>query len=182
MSEIIKTGQDFVGYEYKDLLVSKSKAAMYLDCYQNFGWFQDQKIHGIGNDRQVSILLKRDRRLVNRTELTRLQRNFEAVMAALEATEKESHITAMVAGVAVGGLGTIFMAGSVFAVTATTPNIPLTILFGCLGFLGWGAAYFVTQHVESWKKQKLAERIEAAYEEIYQVCEKGAKLTHRTIE
>ena len=31
----------YVGYEYKKITVSEENASWYLDCYESFGWEQD---------------------------------------------------------------------------------------------------------------------------------------------
>ena len=68
----------FTRYEYKKIIVDKEQAAMYVDCYKNFGWFTDGAQTGERGHAQIAIQMKRDRKLVNRMELTRLQRHFEA--------------------------------------------------------------------------------------------------------
>ena len=63
------------------------KAPFYLDCYESFGWQQDENFPMQETKNTVLIRLKRDRKLVNRTELTRLQRSFEAGMDEITALD-----------------------------------------------------------------------------------------------
>ena len=44
MGEITKNGNDFVGYEYKEITADRERASMYLDGYMNFGWIADENI------------------------------------------------------------------------------------------------------------------------------------------
>ena len=70
--------KNFTAYEYKEITVCSDKASLYLDCYESFGWKQDENFPLQESGDKVTLKLKRDRRLVNKVELTRLQRNFEA--------------------------------------------------------------------------------------------------------
>lgn len=52
----------------------------------------------------------RDRKLVNKTELTRLQRNFEDCMHQIDALEQSKTSRGMMISISIGIVGTIFMA------------------------------------------------------------------------
>lgn len=70
----------FVGYEYKEITVKRSMASIYADGYENFGWKSEGIVHQpskLAID-SVTLKFKRDRKIRNKTELTRLQRNFDA--------------------------------------------------------------------------------------------------------
>ena len=77
MNEIIKNDRSYVGYEYKEILVSKDKVSMCIDGYKNFGWKLDENRKQLTEKEKSIIYLKRDRRIINKAELTRLQRHFE---------------------------------------------------------------------------------------------------------
>lgn len=68
------------------------------------------------------------------------------------------------------------MAGSVFAVTAQPPMILACIILAIPGFLGWILPYFVYRKVMHGQIAKVNPYIEAKYDEIYELCEKGNKL------
>lgn len=73
-------------------------------------------------------------------------------------------------------LGTAFMAGSVFAVTAPAPEIVLSIVLAVPGFLGWILPYFVYRSLVRKRTLRLTPLIEEKYNEIYEICEKGSHL------
>ena len=75
----------------------------------------------------------------------------------------------------IGILGTAFIAGATFAVTAEPPHILLCIILAVPGFFGWILPYFVYQRIVRRRTQKLTSMIEDKYDEI---CEKGNKLLH----
>ena len=172
------TGENkrFLSYEYKELCVNSDKASFYLDCYESFGWKADESFPPKESGGKVTLRLKRDRKLVNKVELTRLQRNFEANMEEIQALERSKSSTARVWALSIALVGTSFMAGSVFAVTASPPHIVLSILLAVPGFAGWAAPYFVCQRIREKKTRQVTPYIEAKTEEIYEMCEKGQSL------
>ena len=108
--------------------------SQYMDGYEHFGWKVDSNVpieKGMG---KVTIHLKRSRAVLNKMELTRLQRHFEACMSEIAALENSTESFAMIAALTSGISGCAFMAGSVFAVTAAKPIIWLMILLAIPGF------------------------------------------------
>ena len=152
------------------------KASLYLDCYESFGWQADENFPPQESGDKVTLKLKRDRRLVNKTELTRLQRNFEANMDEIISLEHSKTSAATVFALCVGLIGTAFMAGSVFAASAEPPRIALSILLAIPAFAGWIAPYFVYRRVREKKTRQVTPFIEEKIEEIYGMCEKGQSL------
>lgn len=172
MSEIKKDGKDYIGHEYKELTASGERASFYLDCYQNFGWMPDERT---GN-RKDKLVLKRDRKIVNKVELTRLQRHFEACMDEIAALERSKTSNGTIAALIVGLIGTAFMAGSVFAVTHVPPLMVLSVILALPGFLGWILPWFIYKKMVSNRSKLVAELVEQKYDEIYEICEQGNEL------
>lgn len=77
-----KKENPFVGYEYKEVAVPGEQASMYLDCYENFGWEPDGSMAPVRGPGPVRLRLKRDRKIMNKMELTRLQRPVRGAMWA----------------------------------------------------------------------------------------------------
>ena len=176
MNEITKNPRDFVGYEYKELTAPSEKFSLYLDSYENFGWAVDEKTPQIAQHGLITVTLKRDRRIVNKAELTRLQRNFEACAREIEALERSKTSAPTIAALVVGLIGTAFMALSVFAVTARTPHILACILFAIPGFAGWIAPFFIYRSRLRRKTAQINPLIEEKLEEAYRLCERGHQL------
>ncbi|MDE6433891.1 MAG: hypothetical protein K2L07_06635 [Lachnospiraceae bacterium] len=174
----------FVGYEYKEVLTENSRFSFLLDGYENFGWELDENQPESGESRnpvsqQRKVLrLKRNRKIVNKMELTRLERNFEACVNEIDKLEKEKTSVATVYALVLGIIGTAFMAGSTFAVTAQPPNYILCIILAVPGFLGWIFPYFLYKKVVGKQTERVTPLIEEKYDEIYEICEKGNKLLY----
>lgn len=177
-----KSKKEFVAYEYKDVIVDAEQISMYLDCYENFGWVVDERncpqehsdIAGIHH--QITLHLKRDRKIINKMELTRLQRHFEACINEIKTLESSKTQIATVWALVVAVAGTAFMAGSTFAVVHEPPIIWLCILLAIPGFIGWILPWFLYQRIRKKQTEKLQPLIEAKQEEIYEICEKGHSL------
>ena len=176
MSELNKDGRNFVGYEYKEIFADQDKASMYLDGYMNFGWVADDQVHSSRILGKALIKLKRDRKILNKTELTRLQRHFDSCMNEIDALEKSKAQSATAWAIGVGVIGCAFMAGSVFAVTAAPPLIFLTVILGIPGTIGFALPYFIFKRLLEKRSEKVQPLIEQKYDEIYEICEKGSKL------
>lgn len=170
----------FTEYEYKEAVVSRDKVSFYLDCYENFGWMQDSRIQDVpvnhGNMHTVLLKLKRDRKIVNKMELTRLQRHFEACAGEIETLEKSPSSIATRWALSIAFIGTVCMAGSTFAVTASPPVIWLCIVLAVPGFSGWILSWPVYKKKAGEQRRKVTALIENKYDEIYEICRKGNSL------
>jgi len=176
-----KKQRNYVGYEYKEIETDSSMVSLLLDGYENFGWEVNESlpknnIERPGSSRKEIIRLKRDRKIINKAELTRLQRNFEACISEIQTLEQKKTSAATAYALVLGILGTAFIAGSVFAVTAQPPCYILCILLAIPGFLGWIFPYFLYKKIAGKQTEKMIPLIEAKYDEIYEICEKGNKL------
>jgi len=168
--------RDFVGYEYKDVTVDRDMESVYADGYQNFGWELDEKSGVVTGINSSSLKFKRDRKILNKTELTRLQRQFDACVGEIVALEKSKTTCATIGALIIGLIGCAFMAGSVLAVIAEPPNILLCVIFGLPGIVSWILPYFVYKALSLKRSQKAEPLIDVKYDEIYEVCEKASRL------
>lgn len=176
MSETQKGGPGFTGYEYQQITVPQARASMYLDAYESFGWQEDEHFSLQGTESSVTLHLRRDRKIMNKMELTRLQRNFEASMEEIETLEKSKQTKPQILALTVGIIGTVFMAGSTFAATANPPIIWLCVLLAIPGFIGWALPSFIYQRQTKKRSDIVKPLIEAKYDELYELCKKGNEL------
>ena len=175
--------KEYVAYEYKEVITDKSRVSFLLDGYENFGWELDEKIteNFVENknpmrQNNVILRLKRNRKIINKMELTRLQRNFESCVRDIDTLEKSKTSAATVYALIIAVVGTAFLAGATFAVTAQPPLVVLCILLAIPGFIGWILPYFVYRKLMGKQIEKVTPLIEEKYDEIYEICEKGNRL------
>lgn len=168
--------EDYIGYEYKEVTVRSEEASFYLDSYENFGWQKDEHLAAAHGPHLTTLRLKRNRKIINKMELTRLQQHFETCVKEIDMLERKKTSTATIAALTVAFIGTAFMAGSTFAVVHEPPVIWLCILLAIPGFIGWMFPYFIYHRIVREKTGELQPLIEAKREEIYEICEKGHSL------
>ena len=163
-------------FDYFNVTVDEAYCSQYMDGYQKFGWEMDENVKPEKNMGKVTLHMKRNRNIVNKVELTRLQRNYEYCMDEIITLEHSKSSVPTMAALTCGLIGCAFMAGSVFAVTNDPPIIWLTVILSVPGFFLWGAAYFCYKAVKNNRTKKVNPLIEEKYDEAYEVCEKAFKL------
>lgn len=179
----------YIGYEYKEVKADSAKASFLIDGYENFGWQVDTNVAGnVQEERKrnlgieisdkITIRLKRERHIINKAELTRLQRNFDACVREIEELEKRKTSSAAMVAVTTGIIGTAFMAGATFAATAQPPHILLCTILAVPGFIGWILPFFLYRRIVKAKTEEISPLIEGKYDEIDEICEKGNRLLY----
>lgn len=174
MGEIRKESAPFTGYEYMELNAAGERAAFYLDCYQCFGWKADERVDD--HRGRGPLVLRRERKLVNKAELTRLQRHFESCVNEIRMLERSKTANAAAWAVGVGLVGTAFMAGATFAAVHVPPLWGLTVLLGLPAFAGWVLPWFLYQKLVARRSAAVAGLIEGKYGEIDEICRQGSEL------
>ena len=168
---------EFKVYEYASITANRKDETLYTDCYRNFGWIPSEGREAIlTSPDKVSLKMKRDRKIQNRSEVTALQRKCENALATINALERRKSSAAITAAIIFGLIGTVFMGLAVFNITMFTLNIPLVIIFGVLGFIGWGLGYFSYVKVGKSQEKKNTPLIDEQYDIVYNTCEQSAAL------
>ena len=170
-----QNANDFIGYEYKDVTVRHDMEAMYADSMPSFGWQMEGTVPSLSPN-TVTMKFKRNRRITNKAELTRLQREFEAHVNEIEKLEDSKKIMPSAVAYIIGIVGTAFMAGSVFAITLVPPNVMLCIILAIPGFIGWVVSYFAFLKIQKSKISKAMPMIDRQYDEVYEICSKASAL------
>jgi len=171
MSEITRNEGNFIGYEYKDVTVDRDKEGVYADGYPNFGWTLEGSATPILGPSTVNMRFKRDRKIRNKAELTRLQRQFESNVDEIEKLEQSKTSKAFVTAMTIGIVGTAFMAGATFAFLADM--ILLCVLLAIPAFIGWALPYLSFIRIRNKRIEAVTPLIEQQYDAIYEVCEKA---------
>lgn len=179
----------YTGYEYREITVPEAYASLCLDSYPCFGWEPDPNKPApaavsrftAGKQRRqrwTTLAFRRERTLANRVELTRLQRHFDSCVGELTSLERAKHSRPAAAALGVALAGTVFMAGSTFAVVADPPIVWLCILLAVPGFAGWIAPSFLYRALCRRETARIEPLMEQKWDELHTVCEKGSRLLH----
>ena len=106
---MMNSEKGFVGFEYMEVPAKRRMESLYVDCYKNFGGEFEGEDDREGAGSQITLRFKRDRKLRNKAELTRLQRQFEACAQEIEALERSGTTMAPIAAFTVGLGGTALL-------------------------------------------------------------------------
>ncbi len=97
-------------------------------------------------------------------------------MDEIKLLENSKKTSASIISVITGIVGTAFMAGSVFAITAESPLIVLSVILAIPGVIGWALPWIMHKRIAQRRAAKIAPLIEQKYDELYEICEKGSRL------
>jgi len=171
MNESQNNERKFITFEYKELSVRNTVETVYTDAYPRFGWKLDGISSGITH---VNLKYKRDRRIENKTELSRLQREFESHAKEIAKLESSKEIVPSTVAYGIGLVGTAFMAGAMFSYLAQ--RIPLCIILAIPAFIGWIIPYFAFRKIKQSKQEQSVPLIDQQYDAIYEICEKADQI------
>ncbi|MFT4110895.1 hypothetical protein [Propionicimonas sp.] len=169
-----ETIADFVPYEYLTIQVDRELEPLYKDTYRNLGYVIEGYAAGIPNPATVALKLKRDRRINNRAAVLEQQRSAEQALATIASLEHSTQTAPLAAALTAGIIGSAFLAGSVFAITANLwlLGIPL----GVVGLAGWAAGWFAHGRVKANRVARVTPLIDREYETVYAAGEQAARL------
>lgn len=187
----------FTGYDYKEIYVTPQRASFFIDSYRNFGWEIDENVREVETEvreyyqkythqhskyeprtqaKTVKLSFKRDRKIINKMELTRLQRNFESCVQEIEKLERSKEFWAVMYSIGTGLVGVLFVAAAVaFVIIKSLPKI-IGILLAIPGIVCIVLPYFIYIRVHKKQAEKIGMFIEAKRDEIDEICEKGNRL------
>lgn len=171
----IKREQGFVGYEYHEVTIKKQYVTLYIDSYENFGWELEKEKSTVQNVGSVTLEFKRDRKIRNKAELTRLQRQFDALVEQIDHLEGKKVWKASIFAYILGVIGCGFMAGSVMSMSFMN-NIILMVVLAVPGVILWIVPYVVYRHIKNKKTTEVNPLIDEKYEEIYEVTKRAHSL------
>ena len=178
MGIAIRNDNSYIGYEYRYIAVDSNMESLYTDSYEYFDWqFEGRQSSLLGiHAGMVNLKFGRDRKILNKAELTRLQRHFDSCISEITRMEQSKTSYASIIAFTIGIIGTAFMAGAVFSYLANM--IVLCIILAIPAFIGWIVPYFASRRAFEKKKAKVVPLIESKYDEIYEVCEKANGLLY----
>ncbi|NYB72831.1 hypothetical protein HZF24_01605 [Sedimentibacter hydroxybenzoicus DSM 7310] len=174
MNESASGEGNFIGYEYRDVTVDRSMVSMYADGYQNFGWILDGTLTPQTGLNNITLKFKRDRKIRNKAELTRLQRQFDACINEIQIMEKSKTASASIIAFTIGLVGTALLAGATFSFLGGL--IVLCIILAIPGFIGWILPYFLYNSTYAKKAAQFSPLIDSKHDEIYEICKRANEL------
>ena len=182
--------QHYTGFDYMELVAEGSELSFLLDCYASFGWEMDDYSvsyrdysHRSGaapGRTKETLQLKRDRKVLNKTELVRLQRNLEACIRELHRLEAKKTSKATIVALVTGFVGLIFAIGAIISALANPPHIILSIMLTIPALAGCAMSYPLYRRIILEDSIHFEVLIEQKYDEIYAICQRAEKLSYGT--
>ena len=118
------------------------------------------------------------RKIKNKAELQTLQRKLDVALKEMGRLEKQPNTSGIISALSIGLFGTVFLAISVFAITATNPLYVVCVLTGIVGLVGWLLGFLSYGKVKSKKEKENISLIDEQYNIIYDCCEQAKKLSN----
>lgn len=169
--------ETYENYDYLNTTVPHDLCSQYIDGYRSMGWEIDENLPMETAGSRTTLHMKRSRNVLNKTELTRLQRHYEACMQEIATLEDSRQSVPTMVALTMGVIGCAFMAGSVMALTLATPPIYwLMILLAVPGMALWALAYLGYEMVARRRAAKVLPLIDAKYDEAAKICAKAQQL------
>jgi len=141
--------EDTVTYEYLSLNIKNNLEPMYTDFYANLGWIpidtgkRDYYINADPKKNLVNIKFKRNRRIQNKEELNKLQKQMEEIFEHIEKIEKIPINKGTFLSILLGLVGVGFMALALWASIRENMLIIPTVIFSILTILCWSFSPFL---------------------------------------
>lgn len=170
----------FIGYEYKDVIVKKNYVSLYEDGYENFGWKLESTVGTPNNINCVTMKFKRDRKLKNKHEVAKMQRKFDDLVTEIDRLETHKVLKASAIAYVIGVIGSGFMALSVFSTTMWHNNVAM-IIFAIIAVLGWVFPYLIYRRIKEAKTIELSPIIDDKYDEIYALTKTANEMIHQAV-
>ncbi|MCL2775684.1 MAG: hypothetical protein FWD71_20410 [Oscillospiraceae bacterium] len=172
---ITKNTQNFIGYEYKDVTVKHDMENVYTEGYKNFGWKLEGDSLLLTGLSTTALKFKRERKIRNKAELSRLQRQFDSGVHEIEHLESSRTTAAIIAAFTIGIIGAACILGAV--VSCLVGVIPLMVVLAVPGFIGCAVSYICYRKISAKRDEKTAPLIEEKYDELYEICVKARELS-----
>ncbi|MDR1426692.1 MAG: hypothetical protein LBJ08_02895 [Bifidobacteriaceae bacterium] len=175
-----ETDRRFIAYEYTSVQAKADQESLFKDIYRSLGWTCEAVERPSAITGTVTLRLKRDRAVPNRTALAKLQRQAENTLEGIENLRRSKTSKASITSLSVGVLGAAAFAGSVFCYLSGI-WVPF-VLLGIAGLVAWVLPYFVFIQIKATRTATVNEEIERHYDQLYATCEQAAALTGRGAE
>ena len=194
--------ENFVAYEYKNVTVKRNSAGMYIDCMENFGWsLVENDGYDVGSlltnlnpvnlgknianaaqsfgetadpSETMTLKFKRDRRIENKQQLDKLEREYEEALSAIHKVERKNVAQTMGISLGTGIIGTLFIGLAVYNFVFS--NIILGVLFAAVGAIGWAIGFFSNMKIGKKKSTQTEPYVQEQLNIVYSTCEKAHAL------
>lgn len=168
--------KDFIAYEYATKVAKASEQTRMCDIYESFGW-EITSIKPSAID-DVTISMKRDRKIAHKSELARLERQAIECYESIKALEKSKTKTANIFAYSFGTASALVFGGgmSLCMTVAGATAIAGGIVLGVVGLVMATINAVVYPKIVAKKTQKVLPVIDQREEQLANILEQGNDL------
>ena len=159
-------------YEYARTTVKSDLATVATDCYESLGFELTGAKNSQGGGTTV-LAFRRSRKVRGKAQLAKLQRTADDLIASIASLESEKTRRATIASLAVGTVSARVLGIGMCFTMVWTQFFALGVIVGIVGIVGCVAAWLVYRAFARQDAERLAPRVEAAYDSLATVCEEG---------
>lgn len=169
--------KDFVSYEYRTKTVKTKNQSRAMDMYEAFGWEITATTPTLVD--QVTLSLRRDRKQKHKQELTKLERQAEDGLDAIDALERSKTQSASIFSYIFGIIAALVLGGGMSMAMLIENNIPAFaggIILGVVGIAMCSVNYFIYKKIAARKIKQILPLLDEAEEKLANILEKGNDL------
>lgn len=126
------------------------------------------------SDRKVQIQMKRERDMGNKIQLNRIQVEFESGAKEIDSLEESRTLGASIISVSTGLLGTVFMAGAVFAYISG--KVLACAGLAIPGFAAWLVSALIYYYLKKKRDEKVDRLIDEKQKALGEILEEAYKI------
>ncbi len=156
--------------EYKEFFTSSQSMFRWINDYSNFGWKYLDSKDTANSALGKKVRLERPSELVNKSELLRLESQFESCRKEIDFYENSISKSGLIFPLSLGILGVVFLV-LVFAV-----KNPIRYVFLVLALVSFTLPFIISKKLSNRQRKKLAPFILQKEKEIQEVLQKASSL------
>lgn len=169
--------KDFTAYEYKTKTVKAKDQTRVIDLYEAFGWEVTSTTPNYVDN--VTISLKRDRKLKHKQELNKLERQAEETLENINGLHRAKTMGASIFGYTFGSVATLVFGGGMCLTMLGGNSLPSFvggIVLGIVGIALSGINYLIYKKIVQKKTKEILPVIDQTEEKLANILEKGNDL------
>lgn len=161
-----------ISFEYARTTVAGDLATVATDCYESLGWELTGSKAQAGGSTVLSF--RRSRKTRNKAQLVKIQRTMDDLLSSIAGLEGEK--TRRATSVAIGAgvaFSLVLGVGMCLTMMQTGVLFVLGVAVGLVGIAGCVAAWPLYRRIAARDSERVAPRIEAAYDSLATACEQA---------
>lgn len=172
----MSVNENAITYDYKTIKVKREYETIVCDAYENLGWELTNTSASENSLFYINLSFKRNRKIENKMELTKLQEKVDNILANIENLQTKKKNAGVVEGISTGVVGALIFGGGMSMSMLNTASVGLLVggiaigIVGiAVGLLGW----LVFKKINKKKNTKIQPILESEFDKLADVCEQA---------